>query len=208
MKIQDAKNGQKIRHLGTITHLCRAAIEAHIDNRKKIVKQQYLPHMSLQYCKLRPTNGWDRFTSLGHPSTSQRVPRIGSVTARHSSSGRQPNFAALNRGRHLYLAGRPSQALAHILVDLEAVAKHCDEYVCLWVCLSVCVCLSVRDDISRTTRSIFTKFFVHVACVSGSVLLQHVYDRPHRLSPGMGFLLRWKCIIGRERGINQSINNF
>jgi len=33
----------------------------------------------------------------------------------HSSSGRQPNFAALNRGRHLYSAGRPSRwALAHI----------------------------------------------------------------------------------------------
>ena len=32
-----------------------------------------------------------------------------------SSSGRQPNFAALNRGRHLYSAGRPSRwALAHI----------------------------------------------------------------------------------------------
>jgi len=42
---------------------------------------------------------------------------IGSVTARHSSSGRQPNFAALNRGRHLYSAGRPSRwALARILV--------------------------------------------------------------------------------------------
>jgi len=36
---------------------------------------------------------------------------------RHSSGGRQPTFAALNRGRHLYLAGRPSRwALAHILV--------------------------------------------------------------------------------------------
>jgi len=31
------------------------------------------------------------------------------------SSGRQPNFAALNRGLHLYPAGRPSRwALAHI----------------------------------------------------------------------------------------------
>ena len=31
------------------------------------------------------------------------------------SSGRQPNFAALNRGRHLYSAGRPSRwALSHI----------------------------------------------------------------------------------------------
>jgi len=36
---------------------------------------------------------------------------------RHSSSGRQPNFTALNRGRHLYSARRPSRwALAHILV--------------------------------------------------------------------------------------------
>jgi len=32
-------------------------------------------------------------------------------------SGRQPNFAVLNRGRHLYLAGQLSRwALAHILV--------------------------------------------------------------------------------------------
>jgi len=42
---------------------------------------------------------------------------IGSVTARHSSSGCQPNFAALRRERHLYSAGRPScWASAHILV--------------------------------------------------------------------------------------------
>jgi len=38
-------------------------------------------------------------------------------TARQSSSGRQPNFAAFSRGRHLHLAGRPSRwASAHILV--------------------------------------------------------------------------------------------
>ena len=48
-----------------------------------------------------------------------------------------------------------------------AVAKYCDEYVRLSVCLSVC--LSGREDISRTTRAIFTKIFVHVACVCGSV---------------------------------------
>jgi len=40
---------------------------------------------------------------------------IGSVTARHSSSGRQPNFAALSTVRHLYSTGRPSRwVLAHI----------------------------------------------------------------------------------------------
>jgi len=42
---------------------------------------------------------------------------IRSVTARRSSSGCEPNFAALSTLRHLYSAGRPSHwALAHILV--------------------------------------------------------------------------------------------
>ena len=87
---------------------------------KKLVKQQYLLHMSSQYGELRPSSGWDRFVSLGHPSKFQRLSLLGSVTARHSSSGRQPNFAALNRERHLYSAGRPSRwaFLAHILVWL------------------------------------------------------------------------------------------
>ena len=48
---------------------------------------------------------------------------IRSVTARHSSSGRQPNFAALSRRHHLYSAGRPScLALAHILVPFSSSA--------------------------------------------------------------------------------------
>jgi len=85
--------------------------------RKKLVKHQYLPHMSLQYGELRPTSAWDLFASLGHPSKFQRVSRLGSVTARHSSSGHQSKFVALNRVRHLYLAGWPSRwALAYILV--------------------------------------------------------------------------------------------
>jgi len=55
---------------------------------------------------------------LRHPCKFQCVSLLGSVTARQSSSGHQPNFAALNRGRHQYSAGRPSRwALAHILVS-------------------------------------------------------------------------------------------
>jgi len=47
----------------------------------------------------------------------QWVSRLRIVTARHSSSGRQPNSAALNGGCHLYSTGRPSRwALVHILV--------------------------------------------------------------------------------------------
>ena len=60
--------------------------------------------------------------------------------------------------------------------------------VCVCVCVCVClsVCLSVGQDISGITRAIFTKFVVHVAYVRGSILLRHVDDRPHRLSPGRG----------------------
>jgi len=47
----------------------------------------------LQYGELRPTNGWDRFGSLGHPSKFQRVLHLGFITAPTSLSGSQPNFA-------------------------------------------------------------------------------------------------------------------
>jgi len=67
-----------------------------------------------------------------------------------------------------------------ITLPAGAVAKCCEEYVC------VCVCQSVREDISGSTQVIFTKFFVRVAYVRGSVLLQHVDDRPHHLSVGRG----------------------
>jgi len=167
----------KNRHLRIITQLCRAISWQGIcrPSEKKIVRQQYLLHISSQYGELRPTSGWDRFVSLGHRSKFERVSRLrlvttatslnksqpnfaqcltvfwpatlyihfrgflprsgilpgakftlrpklafsyfGSVTARHSSSGRQRNFVALSKGHHLYLAGRPSRwALAHILV--------------------------------------------------------------------------------------------
>jgi len=78
--------------------------------------------MFLQYGELSSTSGWDLLASLGHPSKFQQVSRLGSVTVRHSSSGRQPNFAALNRGRHVYSAGQPPRlALAHILHALVLI---------------------------------------------------------------------------------------
>jgi len=69
------------------------ATKANIDNQKKVVKDQYLIHMSRQYGALRPTNGWDRFGGLGHPSKFQRVSRLAFVTAATSLTGGQPNFA-------------------------------------------------------------------------------------------------------------------
>ena len=115
------KNNAKNRRLGTTAQFCWAISSQlrHVStNGKNLVKQQYLLQMSAQYGELQPTSSWDLLASLGHPSKFHQVSRLCSLIARHSSIGHQPNFAALNTGRHLYLAGRPSRwALAHILVN-------------------------------------------------------------------------------------------
>jgi len=69
--MQDPKKSPKIGHLGTIAQLCRAISSQlrHLSTiGKKLVKQQYLLHMSPQYGELWPTNGYDRLAGLGTPS--------------------------------------------------------------------------------------------------------------------------------------------
>jgi len=51
-----AKNSTSGHHCTTLSGYIFAT-KAHIDSRKKLVKQQYLPHMSLQYGGLQPTSG-------------------------------------------------------------------------------------------------------------------------------------------------------
>jgi len=102
--------------------------KACIDNRKKNLlssnTSSTCPHNMV---KFGPKAAEIVSLVWGTPCKFQRVLRLDSVTARHCSSGRQPNFAALNRGRHLYSAGRPSRyALAHI-----------SSFVCFSVCLFV-----------------------------------------------------------------------
>jgi len=64
-----------------------------------------------------------------HPP-SLALSYFGSVTARHLSSEREPNFAALSTGRHLYSAGRPSRwALAHILAIVQFAEARLDRCV-------------------------------------------------------------------------------
>ena len=71
--------------------------------------------MSWQYGELRPTRGWDRFTSLGTPANFNGF-RVLSALMHGTLVVGVSQTAALNRGRHLYSAGRPSRwALAHIL---------------------------------------------------------------------------------------------
>jgi len=107
------------------------ATKALIDNRKKPFKQQYVLQMSPQYGELRPTSGWNWSGSLRHPPNFNGFRVLAALPARHSSSGRQPNFASciLNRGRHLCSAGRPSRwALAHILVKC-CLQRSCTAFV-------------------------------------------------------------------------------
>jgi len=65
------KKSPIIRHLGTIAQFC-PSISLQLRHvspiGKKLVKQQYLPHISSQYGKLRPTNGRDRSGRFGHRS--------------------------------------------------------------------------------------------------------------------------------------------
>ena len=118
------KKSPKTRHLGTIAQLWRSISSQlrHVSTIGKSLLNSNItstcPHM-LTIVNFGPASGWDLLASLGHLSKFERVSSVsvGSVTARHSSSEPQPNFAALNRGRHLYSAGRPSRwALAQILV--------------------------------------------------------------------------------------------
>jgi len=98
------KNDAKNRHLGTIAQICRAESSQlmHVSTiEKSLLSSNMFSTCLPQYGELRPTSGWDRFGSLGHPRKFQRLSHLGSVklTARHSGIGRQPNFVALNRGR-------------------------------------------------------------------------------------------------------------
>jgi len=94
------KNYAKNCHLRTITQLCWALylqLRHVLRIGKKLVKWQYLLHMSLQYRELRPSNVWDLLVCLGHPSKLQRVSRLGFVTAVTLFTGGQPNFAQFSR---------------------------------------------------------------------------------------------------------------
>jgi len=59
------------------------ATKARIDNRKKLLSRNMSSTWSHNMANFGPTNGWERFGSLGHPCKFQLVSRLGSVTARH-----------------------------------------------------------------------------------------------------------------------------
>ena len=80
------------------------------------------------------------------------------------------------------------------------MASNCNEHVC--VCVSVC--LSVHEDISGTTRAVFTNFSVHVAYGRASVLLRQGWRNPKRNGQFWGFPpLTMICNAFAAKGIIQ-----
>ena len=156
---------QKNRHLGTVAQICRAiSLQLrHVSTiGKNLLSSDAFPTSPYNMVNFGPLAAEIGFTNLGHPSTFQQVSRLGSVTARHSSSRRHPNFAALNRGRHLCSAGRPSRwALAHILVSFSFhfySARNCIASAVLAtaipsVCPSVCLSVTRRYCVKTLARS-------------------------------------------------------
>jgi len=90
----------------------------------------------------------------------------------------------------------PQHLFAVVTSPARVVAKYCDECVCVSVCLSVCLsAVSSTGYIRNPTRDLY-QIFVHVAYGRGLVLLRHIDDRPHRLSPERGWrecTARAKC---------------
>jgi len=123
-----------------------------------------------QYGELRPTSGWDCFISLGHPTKFQLVSRLGSVTARHLVVG-VSQTAALNRGRHLCSAGRPScWALAHIFSFHMNPCWYCCVLIChidqslSWnLLLFLCLCVLCRWTVTEKQKKVCSLcfYFLH-----------------------------------------------
>jgi len=85
------------------------ANKACIDNRKKIIKRQYLLHMSSQYGKLRPLSGWDRFNLAvwGTPANFNWLRVLASLLHRRCSS-------EANQTLHDVWPSPPAATLQHI----------------------------------------------------------------------------------------------
>ena len=95
---------------------------------KKLVKQQYLPHTShphnmVNFGPLVAEIGWRVWGTRANFNGFRILPALLHDTLEVGVS----QTAALNRGCHLYSAGRPSRwALAHILVGYFSVTFQCD----------------------------------------------------------------------------------
>ena len=103
-------------------------------------------------------------------------------------------------GPNSYEAVDESEVNRHVQnkTALKYARNYANRCEVLWrgrlsVCLSVC--LFVRNNISRSTRAIFTNFSMHVAYGRGSVLLRRVTKFQGGTGSSGGFLPHWQCLV-------------
>ena len=93
---------------------CIFTAEACIYNRKKVLTSNISSTRPRNMMNFGPLAAGICWRVLGTPPNFNGF-RVLAALLHDTTSGRQPNFAALNRGRFLYSAGRPSRwALTHM----------------------------------------------------------------------------------------------
>ena len=176
------QKSSKNRHLGTITQLCPAVSSQlrHVSTIwKEIVKQQYLLHVSPQHDELRPTNGWDRFGCLGHPSKFQRVSRLAFVTTATSLTGGQPNFArclAVSCAGTLYIytfSGALAPWRNFVRCKIHFTFKSCVLLYWQHYCTAI-----VSQTLRRGTRNEARMFAINVSVPNGTVARLEQFRSP------------------------------
>jgi len=91
---------------------------------------------------------------------SLALSNIDSMTARHSRSGRQPNFAALSIEHHLYSAGRPSRWASTNVLVFTARRNACIASAVLAIAfpsVRLSIRLSVRPSVCLSHGGIVSK---------------------------------------------------
>jgi len=83
--------------------------------------------------------------------------------------------------------------------------SNCDKHVCVCVRVSVSLCMSVREDISRITGAIFS-YFVHAAFRRGCVLLRRGDEIPRKGAISGIFYPTDNALYGPYWGIHFSTN--
>ena len=119
------KKSPKIRHMRTIAQLCRAIssqLRHVLTIGKKLVKQQYLLHMSPQYGELGPLTAEICWWIWGSPANFNRLSVLAASLHGSVVVGVSQTLWNWTESGPLYAAGRPSRwALAHILVLLTII---------------------------------------------------------------------------------------
>ena len=144
------KNDAKNRHLRTIAQLCQAISSQlrYVDNRKKLVKQQYLPTCPYNMVNFGPLAAEIVSLVWGTPANFNGFLFLAALL--HSQT------AALNIGRHLYSAGPLScWALAHISSTRNQKASSQRKYNTERTALASCT-LPLQKTLTGICRTVET----------------------------------------------------